>query len=230
MANRSVIAIEEAQRTGEIDLELETEMLKRVSQSEIAQYQDEADIETDALRQRNYEQGGLKLTTENYQEKMKQAEMAKEGIQSSLNFIEQAESGDMVFGSLSGAAAMFARFGASFGMDADLLTAADLAKQATSQQLAAYMESLGARGLTDRDMEILAATLATGASSKESAVAMSNAMIQIYERKINAFTSAYNRIEDDYKGMFPVPPWFEERNLVENTDLSDFANSLPGVD
>jgi len=70
-----------------------------------------------------------------------------------------ANSANAPEGALANITTQAMNLGASLGFSSDELTSATLMKQAIGKNKATYMAALGARGLTDRDMEVLAESL-----------------------------------------------------------------------
>lgn len=113
-------------------------------------------------------------------------------------------------------------FLASFGIDPEGLTDTTVMQQAIGQILGAKMSELGARGLTDRDMEVLRQALPQVSASHEARVQVADILkranettIQEYRRQADFEQQQY----PDYK--FMRPSWFGNEGGLSNDERAE---------
>ena len=124
-------------------------------------------------------------------------------------------------------------FLASFGMDSESLTYETVMDQARAGTLVAYMKEMGARGLTDKDMEILNRSLPRLNTSREARKAVAEVMIRNYDKSLKEFSHNYNTVMTNKPELAPItikPLWLDSWEkgipLAYSSLTSDPANSI----
>ena len=98
----------------------------------------------------------------------------------------------------------------TFGYEAEDLKDEAVMQQAIQYVQANYMRELGARGLTDKDMQILAQTLPNVATSKEAREAVAAIMKKTYDYTINDYMGALDAEAETYPQLkIAKPTWYE---------------------
>ena len=99
----------------------------------------------------------------------------------------------------------------SFGISGEGLEDVAVMEQGVANIKANYMEQLGARGLTDRDMDILAEALPRMATSKAARDAIANVLQKENTEKIYSYLDLLEREQKQYPGLKTLlPNWVED--------------------
>ena len=105
-------------------------------------------------------------------------------------------------------------FLSSFGYTSDELTSVAKMQSAISGVLANYMQSLGARGLTDSDMKILKENLPRVETSREARVAVAKILRKSYKKEVENYGKeqqrAYENAPPEMRNMMQPPAWYED--------------------
>ena len=125
--------------------------------------------------------------------------------------------------------AMTANFLASFGYRPEGLKDVAVMQQAVGDILANKMSELGARGLTDRDMDVLREALPRIGTSREARQTVAEivkqshlATLREFEAAKKAEASAY----PDLQSRIPQPTWFNEYSGYKDRGGSDTARTV----
>ena len=109
-------------------------------------------------------------------------------------------------------------FFSSFGIDFESLQSEREMEQAIGNILANYMQELGARGLTDKDMEILRQALPRVNTDKQSRVAIARILQKNYAKDINEYGSIREQEAKAYPELNQKlfkPAWYEDYMKME---------------
>lgn len=104
-------------------------------------------------------------------------------------------------------------FLASFGFESDALKNVRQMEQAVGQILSNYMQELGARGLTDQDMKVLAQSLPRVATDKQARQSVADILKKSYEFTIKQWEHARAeeaRIHPEMADRQTTPFWYKE--------------------
>lgn len=122
-----------------------------------------------------------------------------------------AESDSAQGGALQPVISMAQNFFASFGFNPDGLKSVDAMNSALSEMLENRMMEMGARGLTDMDMNILKNHLPKIATSKESRVNVARVLKKVNDYDIMLYKDRYEWEQDAYPQMKRQKPrWLKE--------------------
>jgi hypothetical protein len=149
---------------------------------------------------------------ESYAESKKTANSAIESIEGWKRF--QNASNNAWDGGLADMAASVTNFAASFGIDSEMLTNVALMRQTIAAEKAGFMERLGARGLTDKDMEIIAQYLPDVSTSKEARGKIAEIMMRANKKDmdnhIDLIFSDEKRRADSGREIYRRPSWVRD--------------------
>lgn len=146
-----------------------------------------------------------------FQDLEKSAESAARQIQALDRFIAASEKG--AAGGAQPLITSVQNFLSSFGYSSEQLKDTVLMKQVIGDVLGNKMAELGARGLTDKDMEILREALPRVATDRASRVAVANVMKKNATRTLDEYKAARSEEERIYPGFSqktPTPGWFRQ--------------------
>lgn len=105
-------------------------------------------------------------------------------------------------------------FLSSFGYTSDNLKSVALMEQAIGDILGSKMAELGARGLTDKDMEVLRQALPRVATDKQARVSVANVIKKANENTISAYESELNAEREAYPDLkIPTKGWHKQYKL-----------------
>lgn len=178
--------------------------------------------------QTEYEKQRLKQQAVDIGEATKSAESAYNNIVSLKRFKESSKDG--YEGNLAPILTGARNFVASFGYDSEKLKDTRYMEQAIGEMQAQKMKELGARGLTDKDMEILARALPRVETDKASREAIADILIKANSRVIDSWESDMNeekKIWPELSSRIRQPSWHrmykEDR---ENSETFKKANAI----
>lgn len=173
-----------------------------------------------------------KMEVGNYGENMKSAESASLGIEAMNRFMENNDLASE--GAVQPLFTFFKNFMSSFGMDSQSLTAETIMDQSAKGTLAQYMRELGARGLTDTDMKILAQVLPQLNTSKEARMEVANIMMKNYDKTLSTFSDRFETLATKpevshmaYKPLF-LKNWEKQKTEGTDNDLFNEADRILG--
>lgn len=133
-------------------------------------------------------------------------EMAKSAV-SGIEIIDNLENmkavqNDSLHGGLAEAGKQIGNMLASVGVTADWITATNLTERASNDILRGYMVKLGARGLTDKDMDILRTSLPTFKTDKNAQSEVIRIIKKGVENNISDYDTMTKRYREQYKGHY----------------------------
>ena len=129
-------------------------------------------------------------------------EMAKSAVSGieiidNLNNMKTVQN-DSLHGGLAEAGKQVGNMLASVGVTADWITATNLTERASNDILRGYMVKLGARGLTDKDMDILRSSLPTFKTDKHAQSEIIRIIKKGVENNINDYATMSKRYSEQY--------------------------------
>ena len=129
---------------------------------------------------------------------------------------------------------MFGNFLASTGIEAEWIKNTNLNASMQNKSLKTYMEELGARGLTDKDMEILRLALPSYKTDKASQKEIIRIFKKGFKGDMDHYIKMQKRYNSQYKGVFELHPAVEsylsiekenENAVQQDNGLSKFFNA-----
>ena len=121
-------------------------------------------------------------------------------------------------------------FFSSFGVDFESLKSEREMEQAVGDILANYMQELGARGLTDKDMEILRQALPRVNTDKESRTAIARILQKTYAKDIDEYGLMREQEDAAYpelKGKVFRPKWYKTYQRMDKAWLPSEEPAQP---
>ena len=167
--------------------------------------------------------------SENFQSLENSATSAVQANRSLDNFMASSANADA--GGAQPLISGVKNFLSSFGFEDAALTDVALMEQAVGQILGQKMEELGARGLTDKDMEVLKSSLPRVNTSHDARMAVADVLKRANENIINEYLREVEYENQDYPdNKFRRPPWTRGYTPSTSSPSSSAADMQSVID